>query len=223
MMKINLYFYTLVIFSLFKLDICALSQVPVPNKQTKLKYDTITESFLNKQINDYYLKNIATIKLITTGFNEKFKFLDNNLYQYIDLFITTKEVAQQRDKIFSNIDELITNYTKLYKQYLEPAANEAHIAHGKTIKDLDETDIQLRKEKLEEFSAEINSYNTKLRSMFREVEKNLNNLKQLAEPASVLRYKESINVVVVLNSLFEKIINKVYGTVERLTSNGVSR
>lgn len=186
------------------------------------KYPKITAGDLIAQI-DEQGKNFDKLKLITNGFADDFRVIDNNLYKLIDLFITTNEVNQVKESLISKVYNIVADYNNLYKKYLYAAANDEHISSGRQIKNLDETSIVLRKNVLEELGTEIGKLLSKNKNFVRDTKAKLDNLQNSDSPAGVLRYRESINVLRSLNNLLEKLINRVGNIQDQLKANAESR
>ena len=121
------------------------------------------------------------------------------------------------------MDNIVSEYNKLYKKYLYSAANDEHISSGKQIKNLDENSIVLRSDVLENLGNQIAKLLSNNRNFVAETKSKLDNLQNKDYPAGVLRYKESINVVKAINGLVEKLINRMYKIQSQLEANAKRR
>lgn len=194
-------------------NILSLSQI-----RAEVKYPKISHGYLVSQLEDQGRK-FDELKLISNGFIYEFRFISNNIYELVDLFLTTKDFEAIKESIISQAAKLVSEYNSLYQKYLYPVAQELHVSSGKQIKNLNDNEIALKKDILPKFIDELSDLIGNNKAFINETKSKIDALDSKPAPAEILRYKESIELLKSLDMLLEKLVNKLEKGKEQLQAN----
>lgn len=186
------------------------------------KYQKVTDKYLIDQLNAGD-KKIERLRPIVNSIPAEFMILDDVLYKYLDLFVVDQELNNIKESLINILEEIIIGWNDINKKYISQALREELVSSGKSIENVSENSIRLRKEVLENFNSSASALLTNKKGAVWEIKRKLENLKTKAAQNSSVRYAESLAVLRSFSDLIEKFINKLIQSQELLTSSSEKR